>query len=242
MWLSEADLVDRFAERLIAEQESDNCIILRELRTGYGIADLALIEVDCDVIDKRRKNISAGIGFSHAAAYAIAGLYEHGELELDALGTLLSMTRQELEKVVEELLARDFVVLQGRMVSLLDPAERMAVRRVITYEAKLTKWKSAIAQAQRHLWFSSQSYVLLPELSPSLYPSVQDACQSFGVGLVQFSEDEAMTTCPVAELPLMGSIPFLWVLSEFLVEVQDWSHLSLRDSQVCPLKRLTSVS
>ena len=80
------------------------------------------------------------------------------------------------------------------------------------------------------------------ELSPSLYPSVQDACQSFGVGLVQFSEDEAMTTCPVAELPLMGSIPFLWVLSEFLVEVQDWSHLSLRDSQVCPLKRLTSVS
>lgn len=172
MWPSEAELVDRFAGWLVAEQNSDDCIILRELRTGYGVADLAMIEVDCEVIEKRRKSISPGTGFSHAAGYAISALYEYGDLELEALGTLLCMTLAKLEAVVEELLARDLVALRGCTASLLDPAETMAVRRVTTYEAKLTKWKSAVTQAQRHLWFSSQSCVLLPELPSSLCPSV----------------------------------------------------------------------
>lgn len=242
MWASEAELVDRFAAMLAAERASDTCVLMRELKTGYGVADLALVHVDPEVIRKRRERVAPGARLSSTAAYVIANLYGHAALELRALGALLRMSRWELQSALGELLDRDLVSLQGSMVSLLDLAERLAIRRVITYEAKLTKWQSAIAQAQRHLWFCSQSYVLLPELSPSLSSSVLGACQRHGVGLVQLRSDGEMTICSAAESPLTGSTPFLWVLSEFLVEVEDWNHLSLGNSRVCPLTRPISTS
>lgn len=242
MWRSEAELVGRFAAILGAERASDDCVLMRELRTGYGVADLALVQVDPEVIRKRRERVVPGAGLSSTAAYVIANLYGPEALELEALGALLRMSRWELQSALGELLDRDIVSLQGGVVSLLDPAERLAIRRVITYEAKLTKWRLAIAQAQRHLWFCSQSYVLLPELSPSLSSSVPDTCQRHGVGLVQLSSDGEMIICSVAESPLTGSTPFLWVLSEYLVEVEDWTRLSLGNSQVCPLTRPLSTS
>ena len=242
MWRSEAELVGRFAAILGAERASDDCVLMRELRTGYGVADLALVQVDPEVIRKRRERVVPGAGLSSTAAYVIANLYGPEALELEALGALLRMSRWELQSALGELLDRDLVSLQGSVVSLLDPAERLAIRRVITYEAKLTKWRSAVAQAQRHLWFCSQSYVLLPELSPSLSSSVLGACQRYGVGLVQFCSDGAMKVYPPAESPLTVSTPFLWVLSEFLVEVEDWDHLSLANSRICPLTRPVSAS
>ncbi len=48
--------------------------------------------------------------------------------------------------------------------------KNFAVRRIISFEAKMAKWAKAIEQASLNRWFASESYVLLPRIPKTRRP------------------------------------------------------------------------
>lgn len=45
--------------------------------------------------------------------------------------------------------------------------EAFAVRRIVSFEAKISDWRTAMEQASLNLWFASESYVVLPQMPRS---------------------------------------------------------------------------
>jgi hypothetical protein len=57
-----------------------------------------------------------------------------------------------------------------------------AVRRLITIEAKIDDWKGGLQQAFHNTWFSSESYLLMP--NSTLNKNLISSASSLGIGLL----------------------------------------------------------
>lgn len=61
-------------------------------------------------------------------------------------------------------------------------SEIFAVRRLIAIEAKISDWKSALAQAFQNTWFASESYLLLRDVPKR--SNLQESAAQFGLGVL----------------------------------------------------------
>lgn len=77
--------------------------------------------------------------------------------------------------------------------------KNFAVRRIISFEAKMAKWAKAIEQASLNRWFASESYVLLPRVPQTRRP-FNEALKA-GVGIWVVGEPR-----PILE-PSSDSVP-----------------------------------
>lgn len=59
--------------------------------------------------------------------------------------------------------------------------EGFAVRRIVSFEAKISDWRTALEQAGLNLWFASESYVVLPQMPRS--PDAPRLAALLGVGI-----------------------------------------------------------
>jgi hypothetical protein len=102
----------------------------------------------------------------------------------------------------EPMLTRRLFTLEGRVSSALRRLiKRGVIQRddsgsyalvsnfssrfeVVAVEAKLTRWREAIEQAKDYRTFSNQSFIALPESVIDRNPTIPDACEDAGVGLV----------------------------------------------------------
>ena len=60
-------------------------------------------------------------------------------------------------------------------------SQTFAVRQIIAFEAKLSKWSAVLEQAYLNTWFASESYVLIPKLPRS--SSFEQSARSRGIGI-----------------------------------------------------------
>jgi hypothetical protein len=93
---------------------------------------------------------------------------------------------------------------------LLEPLSRIfAVREIIAVEAKVNKWKAAIAQAELNMWFASSSYVLVPEVPRR--SSLLETARQLGIGV---STKYRTPVKPVRTGPLPRSY-MSWLFNEW---------------------------
>ena len=57
-----------------------------------------------------------------------------------------------------------------------------SVKKIISIEAKIDKWSMAIAQAQKNVWFSSESYILMNRSNCN--ETIIKQCKMFGIGII----------------------------------------------------------
>lgn len=57
-----------------------------------------------------------------------------------------------------------------------------SVKNIISIEAKIDKWSMAIAQAQKNVWFSSESYILMNRSNCN--ETIIKQCKMFGIGII----------------------------------------------------------
>lgn len=218
MWTSEEALVDAFVEALQSPRprRRADLLVWREVRTQYGRPDVVAVEYTPAVVEARRRAGSAThVRLSTKAAYAMAWLAERRWMKAETLRFQLSFPNAAFDRTVSELRDRGLILTDGQLIRAVPRMESLAIRRLWVYEAKLENWSVAVNQAERHLWFTYDSYILLPEIRGST--SVSDACRKRGVGLATYGIDHGFQTTLRSQQQGFANSPLLWLMNEAVV-------------------------
>jgi glycerol-3-phosphate responsive antiterminator len=221
MWSSEAEFVKSFLSTInfIIHSNKNDYEVWTEVRTGFGRPDIVVIEFDSKVLNKRSEcdQESLIVPLSTKTAFALSYLSTCRWLRKENLGKFLNVTNKQLDLVVQELQARGLIETKEHLIKLRPKSEVLAVKRVRVFEAKLTHWMEAIEQAERHLWFTNDSYILMPEVSGKRVTSITNECNKRGIGLGFFNEDKGFSTVLKPAQSGVQNSPMLWQINEKLV-------------------------
>ncbi|MFZ1685433.1 MAG: hypothetical protein WAU88_15055 [Candidatus Zixiibacteriota bacterium] len=195
--------------------------VFTELKTGWGRPDVTVVKYDTDRISRRIDGLfprSPRMGLSEVGGLAMSFLAQVGESELVVLGEELGLGPARIQRACKELESRNLI---SRVNSIIRPnpiQDTFVVQRVEVFEAKLTNWRVAIKQAQRHLWFAGQGSIVLPLLSDATWQMVASQCSRAGIGLISHRVDGTFEEAVrPSELPLSNS-PMLWRINENVVD------------------------
>lgn len=219
MYSSEQHLLADFSSAYKRISSSD-VSFFQEVWTNFGVPDLIVISYDRDKLQRRNqamRNRSNGILFPKQAGFAMCHISNEKETTIEELGEYFSLSQSQTRSLLMALEGRGLVTYRdkGRIAPL---PETLIVNEIQTYEAKLTDWKRAIAQAERHLWFTRDSYVLMPEMSAPVLNKVIRHCASTGIGLICQSKDSRFAVVhEPAEEGFQNSY-MSWILNEMLVD------------------------
>ncbi len=83
-------------------------------------------------------------------------------------------------------IAHEFGYTSGKV----DVVASLENKKLISFEAKLSKWKIALQQAYRNTSFSHYSYVVLPEPTSNIAEKYPDLFHRRGVGLCSVSNNK----------------------------------------------------
>jgi hypothetical protein len=218
-WESEERFVSDFVVAGIKNFDTTrlDSTIIRELKTGYGRPDVVLIQYDSKLLNSR--NLCSPL--SQLGAYAISFLSSRPWIRPDKLGAFLSVSKRKQTALIEELENHNFIMHNNNLIKSRPRSEIMGVKRVLSFEAKLQNWKEAVNQAERHLWFTNESYVLMPYPSEKLVNIISSECSRRGIGLCFF--DTAIGN-RIKVNPLKKGLlntPYIWSINDKLREVND---------------------
>lgn len=218
-WNTEADFVESFLSSvsLINKFSKRHFEVWREVRTGFGRPDIVFIEYTPKVLEARRSKNGIDANLSSRAAYAMSYLSDRRWVTVDSLAKFLNCQGNQILSVIKELHNRELLETKGHLVKARPRREVLAVNRVWVFEAKLSDWREAVQQAERHLWFTKDSYVLMPTMQKRLIESISCECDKRGVGLSFFSDESGFRTVVHPAKTGVNNSPLLWLINEKLV-------------------------
>ncbi len=193
-WTSEAEMVAAFVDSVKSENRNSgsDVIVLQEADTNYGRPDVMVIEYDSTAFQRRSFSCSSIVeksSFSSECAYAMSYLSQREWTEFEYLRNFLNCRKNKLHSIIDNLAMRDLVSIFKESVCARSVDENFILRKVLVFEAKIAKWRDAVSQAERHLWFTGASYVILPSERTNILYKASQECAQRGVGLISFSGD-----------------------------------------------------
>ncbi|WP_336825138.1 hypothetical protein [Sporosarcina sp. USHLN248] len=212
MFETEADLVEFF----INKRKSKNTKIITELETNFGRPDIVVIKFDPTILSERRRGIY-DIKFKRIHSYVLSYLYGKSWVKMDSLNKFFCYPEKRILSLLLEMENMHLIKIKGHLVKSYPAKELLVIKSISTVEAKLTNWKYVIDQAERHLWFTNDSYVLLPRLSEATIHKSYEKCLKTGVGM--YIADDKNLSCelkPVKRGKLINT-PLLWEINEKIV-------------------------
>lgn len=220
-WNSEAEFVQSFLSStgFISRSNKYDYEVWTEVRTGFGRPDIVVVEYNSSVLEERREfdQESLSLPLSTRTAFALSYLSTCRWVRKESLGKFLTVTSSQLISVVQELQMRGLIEIKDHLIKLKPKSEILAVKRVRVFEAKLTHWMDAIEQAERHLWFTNDSYILMPEVEGKRITSITHECDKRGIGLSFFNEVNGFSTVVKPAQSGLQNSPMLWKINEKLV-------------------------
>lgn len=91
-------------------------------------------------------------------------------------------------------------------------ADVFAVRRLITFEAKISSLATALQQAHLNTWFASESYVLTASTRPREY--TVERAREIGVGLLVRSDEKSIVSLVAPETQELPRSYASWFFNE----------------------------
>jgi len=221
---SEGDLINTFKEVYFKKNNNkrSDFIVFEEMNTNWGKPDLVIIYYDKANLLKRvgilSKYSSIPI-FTNLAAYAMFYLASLTKTTLNNLKDFLKVHTGQFNNVLDVLTKRGLVYIYNNTIRIRAKRKVFFIKRIEVYEAKIENWKRAIYQAQRHLWFTSESYIITPaEMSSDISKKITFYCKKAGIGLVlQESKDSFKTVSKPIGRGLLDSY-ISWKFNELLVD------------------------
>ncbi len=212
-WENEAKLVETFISSIAPQGPS---IIMREVDTNFGRPDVIIIEYDEKRLEKRKKDYK-NTEFTKIMSYSMTYLCGKSWVKEETLFNYLSCSKAEFKRNKESLCDLKLIDTNKHYIKAKTYRDAMIIKRIWVYEAKLSKWKQAIEQAERHLWFTNDSYILLPEISDSIMNKSIEECGTRGVGLSILKEDNSIKTLLRTAKKGIVNCPIVWQLNEQLI-------------------------
>ena len=218
---SEKDLVDDFNRVYIETlQKGRDVLILRETNTNWGVVDILSIHYNKTNLIHRRKSMGNTIlDLTNLAAYAISYLSDINITTVNDLSNYLKVKNGPLTQIIEILTKRGLVyVYKNGKIRARTKSKTFVIKDILAFEAKISNWKKAIDQAERHLWFTNSSFVVVPNYTKSTLDKIIPECTNHGIGLiVQTDENSFKVFKDPLHMPHINSF-FSWKLNEMLVD------------------------
>lgn len=219
---TEENLVEDFKRCfLLALPKSRSFISLQDMETTWGIVDVLIVAVRHAAIKRRRRKLARKTipALSNLAALSLVWLQKHPHSDISALRDFLRTSNGTLKNTAELLEQRGLIqVFQNGAIRLRSLRDTFVIGEILAFEAKLTKWKKVVEQAERHLWFTNSSYVVMPELKDDIQKRVLLACKKRGLGFISM---EKRSSFIIHLEPLHNDnvdTYFRWKLNEHLVD------------------------
>lgn len=190
--MNESDFLDRTYGLIRARLDGlgRGCFIVREVGVGNSIADMvALVGV---------KGTGCRSALTVAESIVLAHLRNTGPTRIDILERRCGLPRSTL---------RGAALIRLKAWGLLDSQKggRIIARQfipstasIVAIEAKLRRWRDALAQALEYRKYADESYVLLPERAGSLASAHVQEFHDAGIGLWVASDTELTEVLPAA--------------------------------------------
>ncbi len=218
---SEQALVEAFNRAYVKTlQKGRNVRIFTEANTNWGTVDILSVHFDKSTLCHRCKEVNGtSPEFSNLAAYAMAYLSESSSVTMAELANYLKANNGQLFQVIEILTGRGLAyVYKNGKVRARSTTNTFAIKDILAFEAKISDWKKAITQAERHLWFTNSSFVIMPNLTRQTIDKIRFECANRGIGLITQSGTKSFKI--VAEPLRKRHVDsfFSWKLNELLID------------------------
>ena len=216
MFNTESELVDFFIKK---QSKKKNRIIVTELATNYGRPDIVEIVYSERILQKRRNYVNKfeRIQTDRIDSYILTFLYGKSWVNAETILRNMNINKLTLNRVLERLELRGLILILEGKIKLNGKSNVLAIKQLNVYEAKLSNWKYVIEQAERHLWFSNNSSILLPELSDKIFNKCYSACKKREIGFI-LANGEKMNTIHAQTSKALINTPLLWELNEKLID------------------------
>ncbi len=208
----ELELIESFLQfKKFTFNEKLEYTILREVYAEIGIPDILIIAWDkslsCEWCLERENLTLIDIKIIHY----ISSFKKRGVLK-NTLSVQLGYVDKLIEKSLIKLMAADLIMIKGSRVIIKDFESKFFIRQIITIEAKINNWKTAIKQAKLNENFSSHSYILLPN---NTIPRIESSFLEGNIGVISHSKNKVI----FKKRARKGQLPksyFSWILNEYI--------------------------
>jgi hypothetical protein len=163
--------------------DDDTWVVLHEQETYGRIPDLVLARIDMDALEERvRGGWDRPLRRPEVAALRV--LRPDRPATLAYVAARLFVGAVAARRVLRGLVAEGFAdELRPGMFVRLAPAAPI-VTRFVSFEAKLSDWRSALSQARSHAGFAHESWVAFDAAFAPVFGRAQEYFALDGVGLL----------------------------------------------------------
>lgn len=184
----ESDFINSFLSNYKQEYSDDKktMTIFSEPFVGSGFPDLVMVRWDNEKPKKwneERNNISnIDLKIIHHMMVN-PGIYSIENLKLQ-LGYSEKIISGSVQRMKDAGLIRED---KKGLIRIGNKKELFFIQSIIAIEAKMKNWKKAFIQAEANQWFSSESYVLLPDFI--ITEAIISHANLSTAGLISFGDD-----------------------------------------------------
>jgi len=185
--------------------------ILHEPYAEAGIPDIVVIAWDSELVDNwvsSRSDLNKeDIKLTHHIS-----TFKNRGVNKSRLSQQLGYSNILVDRSLEKLKCAEIICETNNRVFVEDINTKFFIKQIITFEAKIKNWKTALSQAQLNENFSSHSYVLLPDKIAK-----EGVCSAFqgNTGLVTHTGKKIIRKKRARKMNLPGSY-FSWLLNEWV--------------------------
>lgn len=181
LWIVEKQISAHFVSQTLKK-----VVRFVKLPVGMIVPDLVLVATRANSRSPKRSSRVPSL----FECEILATLLKRGPLERSTLARLLYTRETSLERAVLRLV-RDKLLRVNRAGALVVRKDAFPSKiKIVSFEAKLRRWKDAIRQAKEYHRFSNHSYVALPKSVVDGNQQLQKACRRERVGLIAVSANK----------------------------------------------------
>lgn len=211
---TEFELVDFFVE----SSSKKNKVYIRELPTNFGRPDIVELQINFNLLKERNKMIITQENqIQRIDTYVLAYLKGKSWVKRKTICKHLNLEYSILNTILKRLVKRNMIDIKDDLIKLYSINDLLFIKSLTVFEAKLTNWKYVIEQAERHLWFSTQSYILLPNLSEDIQMKAEKLAHIRGVG-VAITDHQNIYYRTKKRRNKVINTPLLWELNEGIID------------------------
>lgn len=169
--------------------DQDQCRVAHELTVGHSIADIVIL----------RTNATTSLWpegpLSVVESAILSSLRRLGTADVELIAKEVFMNA---EPVRRSLLGRlsSWSLVQNREGEFKSSKAWVSRSEIIAIEAKLTRWRDAIAQAEAYRRYADRAFVLLPMDVAEIASRHRDAFTEAGVGLLAYDDGTVVRVIP----------------------------------------------
>lgn len=167
----------------------EDAVVIQEHGVGYGVADLAIFDLDDSKIHTR---VEAGLTtplLSRSVLATYLAIADDGPVSLEDIFCRVAQSRKNLKyRLIPFLLGTGYLQQVGDQLYVKVPGYALAIDTAIAIEAKLSDWRRGLHQAQRYQWFAQRVYLAMDSDYVHRAAANLDRFNRTNVGLINVSD------------------------------------------------------